>query len=578
MNFFNKTIFKNIVIVCIIFSITIAPLGLKPKKAVAQAVPNDCSLFSFYCIQDNLKEFVLNTAAVMIANQILQKMTASIVNWINTGFEGSPAFLTNPEGFFLDLADQITGQFLTEEWGLGGKLSPLCSPFSFDIRLNLALKQSGYNAGKRYTCTLGTIINNTKNAVDTAGQNSGINVYGSDDGASIGNFVNGDFNEGGWAAFMAYTLEPQNNPVSVSLMAQSDLQQAIDRKQAAVNTDLNRGGGFLSWNKCDDITAQMTGPSRGNGLSANEIASLDRAGNQSLNLSRGGTVNDTGIIKKTTNPDTKITKYEKCQTQTPGSIIGGSLQSTLNIGRDKLVLVDTLSDSVDAILGALVNQMLTQGLAALSQKGTGVKNYSGSYLTQLANEAENVDSVGSRSLRERGDNAASSLINQSESSITTYNRAVSLLSDSRQKFIQARICFESHLSQPSLLVEQKTYAERQIASINATVANDIDGPISIINFSVVEITRAINDFQNALGSTAKNDVPNFTGSYIEERFAKLDSLVSKSAKTTQAGIDTATNADTLFRTTTTKVSALDKDAKKYQTRCDTFPNSVYANN
>ena len=38
-------------------------------------------------------------------------MTRDIVAWIETGFEGSPAFVTNLNGFMNDLADAAAGRW-----------------------------------------------------------------------------------------------------------------------------------------------------------------------------------------------------------------------------------------------------------------------------------------------------------------------------------------------------------------------------------------------------------------------------------------------------------------------------------
>jgi hypothetical protein len=102
-------------IICAIVLVLGSSLTLVSNKVQAQAnplaVPVDCGI-SLTCIQNNYKTFIGDRLAVMITNQIIQRMTASIVNWINTGFQGSPAFLTNPEAFFTDVGDQITGEFL----------------------------------------------------------------------------------------------------------------------------------------------------------------------------------------------------------------------------------------------------------------------------------------------------------------------------------------------------------------------------------------------------------------------------------------------------------------------------------
>jgi len=48
------------------------------------------------------------------AQQALQKITQSIVVWINSGFHGSPLFLENSDSFFQDIAKSEVKNLVTE--------------------------------------------------------------------------------------------------------------------------------------------------------------------------------------------------------------------------------------------------------------------------------------------------------------------------------------------------------------------------------------------------------------------------------------------------------------------------------
>ncbi|MEK7213555.1 MAG: hypothetical protein AAB637_00355, partial [Patescibacteria group bacterium] len=196
----NK-IFKKTIVTIIIFTLVFPFLSFYPKKVRAQlatvdagnivqntitATNSTASSLKDYSMW--IKEYVLDGLASGLAKMIIRTLTSSVVNWINSGFQGSPSFVQNPGAFFLDMADQITGDFLSQA---GGPLVSLCSPFSIDIRIALAFKYHP-NIQKRYTCTLGTIIKNSKNAVANA---------------SINGFTAGDFKQGGWPAFVSLTTE-----------------------------------------------------------------------------------------------------------------------------------------------------------------------------------------------------------------------------------------------------------------------------------------------------------------------------------------------------------------------------------
>ena len=60
----------------------------------------------------NIKEFTLDGIVAGLLKTALKSITRSILNWINSGFKGSPAFVTDLDGFLLDLADQTAGDFI----------------------------------------------------------------------------------------------------------------------------------------------------------------------------------------------------------------------------------------------------------------------------------------------------------------------------------------------------------------------------------------------------------------------------------------------------------------------------------
>ncbi len=54
------------------------------------------------------KECVLDGLVVSIREALIAALTQSIINWINNGFEGGPAFVTNLNGFLGTVADQTS--------------------------------------------------------------------------------------------------------------------------------------------------------------------------------------------------------------------------------------------------------------------------------------------------------------------------------------------------------------------------------------------------------------------------------------------------------------------------------------
>jgi len=309
------------------------------------------------------KESVLDPLAWMIAKQLLQSMTGDIVSWINSGFEGSPAFLSNPGGFFLDAADQVTGAML-----LGSDLSALCSPFSLDIRLSLALGQAN-RLRQRYTCTLGQIINNVKSGgvrvnagidvrtVDNRSIRPGVNINDRD----IDTFMD-DFSQGGWPAFTALTMEPQNNIYGAYLTSYADLQHRILTRQDQIKFDLQLGSGFMSWQKCKEVFAYHEDDS--------EMALTAH------------TMVEAGASTKYKSGKDGVIHVEQCKTETPGSVISGTLNKQLGAPVDQLNLADELDEIISAAFSQLVIQILNGGL--LSESDRSNKESAVSKLTRLS--------------------------------------------------------------------------------------------------------------------------------------------------------------------------------------------------
>ncbi len=180
-------------------------------------------LFSSY----NIKEFALDPIAWAVAKLVIKQMTRSIVNWINSGFDGNPAFVTDLNGFLADVADQVIGSFI-EGKGLGF----LCDPFQLQIRTSLALKYKTFE--DKISCRLTSVIDN------------------------VDNFLAGDFSEGGWPGW--FELTTQDNPYVRYLQADAELSARLVNAKGQEVKLLDFGGGFLSWRECKDTNGPVGTP------------------------------------------------------------------------------------------------------------------------------------------------------------------------------------------------------------------------------------------------------------------------------------------------------------------------------
>jgi hypothetical protein len=331
-----------------------------------------------------LKETVLDPLAWALAKQLLQSVTADVIDWINSGFNGSPAFLTHPQSFFLDSANQLTGAFIANN----GILQDLCSPFNLNLRLDIALRaqESLPARQQRYACTLDTIIENVRNARASAGVSvNGSTVAGVQAGSGgIDAFMGGDFSQGGWPAFIAMTTEQQNNWIGAKLLADADLQNEIEKAQTAINNDLNRGGGFMSYKVCENIDPE----------NSEDYSALN---NPEITPKMGSDGNVT---------------YQICHTETPGSVISSALNVQLSSGNDSLVAADEIDEIISAAFNQLVKNILQKGLYSSSQ---GEYNYgeTQSLIDNLRTDTANTKPA---------DNTKTELLDNIEGNITIANR------------------------------------------------------------------------------------------------------------------------------------------------------------
>lgn len=168
-----------------------------------------------------LKEFTLDGIAYSLAKRAVSQMTSNIVQWINSGFQGSPMFVTDLGGFLTDIADQVAGDFI-QQLGLG----VLCSPFQLNVRAALEIQyQKSKTPGAQSQCTFSGVLDNLEN------------------------FATGFSN---WSDWFEITTRPQNNQYGALLIAQSELAVSIRNAQGQELELLSYGEGFLSMKQCDD--------------------------------------------------------------------------------------------------------------------------------------------------------------------------------------------------------------------------------------------------------------------------------------------------------------------------------------
>jgi hypothetical protein len=158
-----------------------------------------------------------NQLAINVAKTVLNQIVDSTVNWINTGFQGSPAFVSNPEAYFGGLANGIAGDLIKNS-----NVGFLCSPIDTNVKLSL---QQYYNQPYKPQCTLTFIQGNLENFYDK-------------------------FSNGGWQSFIQMTQGSNNNEYSSYIGLQVQLDRQVATALGTEQTKFNWGSGFKSQGDC----------------------------------------------------------------------------------------------------------------------------------------------------------------------------------------------------------------------------------------------------------------------------------------------------------------------------------------
>lgn len=332
---FNKTLASILILATI--SLSFSPMFAKRADAFffvdwVNLVVNTSTSVSSHA--GWIKEYGLDTVAYSIINLVIEKISASTINWINSGFKGSPAFISNPEAVFKDIGDKVAGQYILENTNLDF----LCSPIRSKIRVSLA---RGYlRQNDNFQCKLTDISGNVED------------------------FMN-DFERGGWDKFFTLSQDSSQNPIGVYIEAEGQIAKRIASKLELKNNELAWGKGFLTkkscvrWSTPSEIPNDL-GNIVGDGFDSNGLpVDVDADIEDEVYLA-----NNSGVSN-----DFVPTCIEE-RTDTPGSVIETKLNSVLNIGDGRIGVADELNEIISALLNQLASQIvggIGKGLRGLSK-------------------------------------------------------------------------------------------------------------------------------------------------------------------------------------------------------------------
>ncbi len=215
------------------------------------------SLISSFTESLSVKELTLDGIAWALINLVLEEMIMSTTRWVNSGFQGSPAFVTDLNGFLRDIADRVAGEII---WGSG--LAFLCSPFKLNVQLALDLQYRESSRPYEAQCTLSGVVDNMEG------------------------FFAGDFLAGGWDGWFEMTLNNQNNPYGAMLDGQAAISAGIQNAQGEQIEILNWGRGFLTMEDCEVTGIAANGTAIEECRDVTPGAVIETQLNETLNIPR----------------------------------------------------------------------------------------------------------------------------------------------------------------------------------------------------------------------------------------------------------------------------------------------------
>ncbi len=243
-----------------------------------------------------------------IVNSIISYVADATIAWANSGFNGQPAFLQNPDRFFESLADQQAATFI-HDLAYNATGINLCQPFRVEISVGLS---NAYGGGyqQRAACSMDQMYANLKNFSSknisiTSGTNN--SQYYARNNQAMQNY---------WSNFSGVSHD-QNNKYGSYLMANDELSARISKQQNTAKFELGLNKGWLNFKKCEN------------------------------------------------NNDPK-----SCNTYTPGTLIESSLEKTLGLPKDRLVAVQKFDQVITAVVNALIKVALEKVLDGKNSNGT----------------------------------------------------------------------------------------------------------------------------------------------------------------------------------------------------------------
>lgn len=281
-------------------SIILPRVPVEEKGQVGQHIVGDARAHSgSYTIGATYTGVSWDAVAWCIVNAMIEQIANSTIAWANSGFNGKPAFIQNPDRFFKSIADKAAGSII-RDIAYGATGVNVCQPFRVNIAIGLAQNYSGTggNGGSAWmTCGLSDITSGRFfGGVTTSVGGSKVSTA-----ARPGNIT--------WDDWISVTQNDKNNPYGATIAANQAFYAGVSRQQNSVQLEVGMNNGWLNFKKCKDPNDSKT-----------------------------------------------------CDIVTPGRLIESQLNSTLDQSKNRLVMAQKFDQMITAIVNNLIKVALNKVL------------------------------------------------------------------------------------------------------------------------------------------------------------------------------------------------------------------------
>lgn len=376
------------------------------------------------------REECLNGIAFTLAKNQLTAMTRSTMNWIATGFNGDPMYVQNANSFM----NSITSSILEKEISLFKDKTyyPYGSDYArsatYGYRSLLNFKDS-MKQNLSYYLNSGGLGEDAANVVTGGSAKNASNI--------MERYAN-DFNMGGWNGWLAFTQQPQNNPLGYNIYMAEYIAQKQNTDVTNTKEELARNGGILDQKKCvkyassikkaakeinqdnaqynsDDFNEKIMEARDGvtfaqenyNTTYKNLMADPKNKDKEKLFKAAEKTLGNAqktynNIMAEKSSLDASILTPEgdECvewQVVTPGSVIKDKISTYINSPERQLELSDTINEALNSLFSMLISKLQHNGLSSLSSDANEFYDASGGYGSNKIYDTEGNEVMGTTS-------------------------------------------------------------------------------------------------------------------------------------------------------------------------------------